>query len=89
MDESGKLLSGKQSKTDGGGATQAHYTDFPGFWGVLTSVRQGSTSQFYAADASANVRTLLSAAGGIDERFGYRPFGPETSTSTPSSLVPA
>lgn len=29
-------------ETDGGGTTQAHYTDFPGFWGGLNARRQGS-----------------------------------------------
>jgi len=31
-------------ETDGSGSTQAHYTDFPGYWGGLASHRRSGTA---------------------------------------------
>ncbi len=46
-------------ETDANLVTQAHYTDFPGEWGGLSSERRGSTSSFYGFDQQLNSRILI------------------------------
>ena len=44
-------------------ATQAQYTDYPGSWGGLVSMRRSGASSFYGFDLQANARLLASPAG--------------------------
>lgn len=63
--------------TDGSGNTQAHYTDRPGTWGGLVSMRQGSASHFFAFDPSQNARALTDRSGAVTDAYVYTAFGDE------------
>ena len=61
---------------------QAHYTDFPGTWGGLVSMCQGSASHFFAFDPfafdpSQNARALTDQAGAVTDTYVYTAFGKE------------
>ena len=75
-------------ETDANLITQAHYTDFPGMWGGLTSERSGGVSSFYGFDQQGGVRVLLSLDGSVTDAYLYKAFGEElaVSGSTVNSL---
>jgi len=56
---------------------QAHYTDFPGAWGGLVSMRQGGASRFFAFDPSQNTRALTDGSGNVTDTYVYTAFGEE------------
>ena len=56
-------------------ATQAQYTDYPGAWGGLVSMRRGGASSFYGFDLQANARLLASPAGAITDSYAFKAFG--------------
>ena len=64
-------------ETDAAGATQAHYTDYPGMWGGLVSQNRAGNSSFYGTDLQASVRMLLSQAAAVTDQYLYRAFGEE------------
>ena len=68
-------------ETDAGIVTQAHYTDFPGMWGGLTSERRGDVSSFYGFDQQSNARILVSPAGAVTDSYLYKAFGEEVAVS--------
>jgi len=68
-------------ETDGSGVTQAHYTDFPGYWGGLASQRRSGVSSFYGFDPQANARLLITLAGMVSDSYLYRAFGEELAVS--------
>ncbi len=57
------------------GSTQAHYTDYPGYWGGLASERRGSTSSFYGFDPAMGTRVLSASSGAIANTYLYDAFG--------------
>jgi RHS repeat-associated protein len=71
------------------GVTQAHYTDFPGQWGGLTSQRRSGTSSFYAFDLSSNARLLTSSSASQLATYLTDAFGLEKSItgSTTNSFL--
>ena len=73
---------------DGGGVTQAQYSDHPGYWGGLASQRRSGDSSFFAFDQQANARLLASASGAQTDVYQFKAFGEElaVSGSTLSSL---
>ncbi len=64
----------------------AHYTDFPGAWGGLTSQRRGGASGYFGFDSQASTRILVSEAGVVTDRYAFTGFGEEiaASGSTPN-----
>jgi len=64
-------------ETSGAGLMQAHYTDFPGAWGGLVSMRQGSASHFFAFDPSQNARALTDQTGAVTDTYVYTAFWTE------------
>jgi len=71
MWDGGNLL----QELDGSGSLLAHYTDFPGRWGGLASVRRGAASGFYVSDAQENVRLLLDGSARVSGRYSSTAFG--------------
>ncbi len=71
---------------DQAGALVAHYTDFPGEWGGLTSQRRGGASGYFGFDSQASTRILVSEAGVVTDRYAFTGFGEEiaSSGSTPN-----
>jgi hypothetical protein len=72
---------------DQGLLTQAHYSDYPGMWGGLSSQRRGSVSSFYGVDQQANVRVLADSTGTISDSYLFKAFGEELA-STGSTINP-
>ena len=68
-------------ETDANLVTQAHYTDFPGVWGGLTSERRGGVSSFYGFDQQANARILASINGNVTNNYLCKAFGEECRNS--------
>ncbi len=68
-------------ETDANLITQAHYTDFPGMWGGLNSVRRGGVSSFYGFDQQSNTRILASMNGNVTDDYLYKAFGEELAVS--------
>jgi hypothetical protein len=64
---------------NGSGATQAHYTDNPGEWGGLASLREGASSHYFAFDPSENARALTDNNGNVTDTYVYTAFGDEKS----------
>jgi hypothetical protein len=64
-------------ETNGSGATQGHYTDSPGEWGGLVSMRQGSAGHFFAFDPSQNARALTDINGNVTDTYIDTAFGDE------------
>ena len=64
-------------ETNGAGLMQAHYTDFPGTWGGLVSMRQGAVSHYFAFDPSQNARALTDGIGNVTDTYVYTAFGVE------------
>jgi RHS repeat-associated protein len=79
----------KRLMTNSNGITQAHYTDFPGRWGGLTSQRRSGTSSFYAFDLSSNARLLTSSSASQLATYLTDAFGLEKSItgSTTNSFL--
>jgi RHS repeat-associated protein len=72
---------------DQGLLTQAHYSDYPGRWGGLSSQRRGSVSSFYGVDQQANIRLLADSTGAISDSYLFKGFGEELA-STGSTVNP-
>ncbi len=64
-------------ETDTSNAIQARYTDFPGYWGGLTSQNRSGTSSFYGYDSQGSVRILTNSAGAVTDTYVYTAFGVE------------
>ena len=64
-------------ETNGAGVVQARYTDSPGTWGGLVSLRQGGASRFFAFDPSQNARALTDQTGAVTDTYVYTAFGTE------------
>ena len=71
-------------ETDEDGATQAHYTEYPGEWGGLTAQRRDETSTYYGADPAEAIRLLLDASAAVTDRYLYSAFGEELLVSGPT-----
>ncbi len=63
------------------GATAAQYTDFPGYWGGLSTVRKGAVSSHLTYDMSANTRQVTDAGGAVVSAPVYTAFGTELAAS--------
>lgn len=63
------------AETDASGETLAQYTDLPGKWGGLTSLRQRDESYHFAFDLSSNITRLVNDAGTVSQMFAYDAFG--------------
>ncbi|MEM9658948.1 MAG: RHS repeat-associated core domain-containing protein [Planctomycetota bacterium] len=74
-------------ETNGSNATQAVYTQTPGFYGNLLSQRRGSTSRFALTDALGSVTGLISAAQSLSDSYLYKAYG-ETPASSGSTVNP-
>jgi RHS repeat-associated protein len=64
-------------ETDTSNVVQARYTDFPGYWGGLTSQNRSGTSSFYGYDSQGSVRILTNSAGAVTDTYVYTAFGVE------------
>jgi RHS repeat-associated protein len=56
-------------------ALLARYTDYPGYWGGLASMRRSGASSHYAFDHQGNTRALLSPAQAVTDEYWYTAFG--------------
>jgi RHS repeat-associated protein len=73
-------------ETNTSGVIQARNTDFPGFWGGLTSQNRAGVSSFYGYDSQGSARILTSILGAITDYYVYMAFGVELSTGlTPTT----
>lgn len=54
---------------------QAQYTDFPGVWGGLTSMRRGSLSSFYVMNPHKSTALLLDGSGSVTDSYYYKFYG--------------
>ncbi len=70
---------------DGNGTMQVHFTDLPGAWGGLSSMRRDGQSHFYLFDPQANTRLLLDEAQGVSDAYTYKAFGEEVAASGTTS----
>jgi RHS repeat-associated protein len=74
-----------------GGVTYEHFTtDFPGYWGGVTSQRISGqmSSNFYAFDISGNARQLVNADGHtVSDVYSYKAFGEELGEVQPTANV--
>jgi RHS repeat-associated protein len=61
--------------------TVAQYTDNPGNWGGLTSMRRSGASSFYGFDLSSNTRLLTNTTGTELAAYLYDAFGIELSST--------
>jgi RHS repeat-associated protein len=61
--------------------TVAQYTDSPGAWAGLTSMRRSGLSSFFGFDMSSNTRLLTAATGTELAAYLYDAFGVELSSS--------
>jgi RHS repeat-associated protein len=61
------------------GVTQAQYTDSPGIWGGLISMRRNGSSYFYGFDLAGNTRIVTNSAVTNMNSYYYDAFGWETS----------
>jgi RHS repeat-associated protein len=68
-------------ETDEDLATQAQYTDSPGYWGGLVSQRRGDATSYYGFDMQGSTRMLVSAAQAITDTYDFRAFGEELAAS--------
>ncbi len=64
-------------ETDTSNVIQARYTDFPGYWGGLTSQNRSGTSSFYGYDSQGSVCILTNSAGTPTDSYVYTAFGVE------------
>ena len=64
-------------ETDTSNVIQARYTDFPGYWGGLTSQNRNGVSSFYGYDSQGSVRILTNSAGTPTDSYVYTAFGVE------------
>jgi len=69
-------------ETNAGLVTQAHYTDFPGYWGGLVSESRSGTSSFFGFDSQNNTRILVSIAGLVTDNYSYKAFGEELASGS-------
>jgi RHS repeat-associated protein len=61
--------------------TVAQYTDSPGAWGGLTSMRRSGSSSFFGFDLSSNTRLITGVIGTELATYLYDAFGIELSSS--------
>ncbi len=62
-------------ETDNSKVLQDRYTDYPGYWGGLSSQRIGSNSSFFGFDSQGSTRVLTAANGSITDAYSYNAFG--------------
>ncbi len=67
-------------ETSPSGVVLARNTDFPGYWGGLTSQNRGGVSNFFGYDSQGSVRILTSILGAITDYYAYMAFGVELPT---------
>ncbi len=53
------------------------YTDFPGYWGGLSSQRRGGASGFFGYDSQGSSRILVSVGGVVTDNYSFKAFGEE------------
>ena len=58
-------------ETNPSGVLLARNTDFPGYWGGLTSQNRGGVSSFFGVDSQGSVRILTSILGAITDYYAY------------------
>ena len=57
--------------------TNVQYTDYPGYWGGLSSQRRSGASGFFGFDSQGSSRILLSIGGTITDSYSFKAFGEE------------
>ena len=62
-------------ETDIAGNLQARYTNYPGIYGGLASMRRGSDSSFYGYDTQHSTRILTSPTETVSDPYSYTAFG--------------
>lgn len=54
---------------------KSKYTDYPGFWGGLASMRHNGSSSFYIFDLQWSARVMVSINATVTDTRGYSAFG--------------
>jgi RHS repeat-associated protein len=70
---------------DTGQVVQARYTDWPEYWGGLSSQRRVGTSWFYGFDIQSSTRLVTDVNGATIDGYTYKAFGASVSGM---SLIP-